>query len=100
MREFGVLAQQFVGAVGLAQQFDGMPIKRLPSRRGNNAMHAALEQLHAHVLFQVAHLLADGWLRDMQRFTGAGDVPALDHLDEIPQLAQVHVYLPSHMIFR
>jgi hypothetical protein len=31
----------------------------------------------------------------MQRFAGAGDVPALDHLDEIAQLAQVHVYAPK-----
>ncbi len=67
-----------------------MTIDRLPRRGGRDAVHAALQQLHPQIGFEIAHLLADRRLRDVQRLTRSRDVAALHHFHEIPQLPQVH----------
>jgi hypothetical protein len=59
-------------------------------RRGRHSLHAALEQLHAQIALQIAHLLADRGLRDMQRLARTRDVAALHYFDEIPSLPQIH----------
>jgi hypothetical protein len=79
-----------VRAVGLPQQFDSVPVKRLPRRGGRYTLHSPLEQLHAQIALQITHLLADRGLHDVQRLTRSRGVAALHHLHEITQLPNVH----------
>ena len=67
LRRLGVAAQQCSRVPSAsAQQLERVLVSVCGGGRGD-AAHAAFEQLHPEILFEIAHLLADRRLRDMQR---------------------------------
>jgi len=70
----------------------GLREHRLPGRRERHELlAAALEQLDAELLFELANLLAHAGLRGVQARGGGRDVqiPAHD-LDQVSQLLEFH----------
>jgi hypothetical protein len=57
-----------------------------PSRRGRRPAAAALNEAHLEALLELAHLLADGGLRQIQPRRRRGETAQLDHIGKGSQL--------------
>ncbi|MNS95993.1 hypothetical protein D3C72_1302740 [compost metagenome] len=79
-----------------AQQPLGGFVDRLPLLGQAEAAAAALAELDAEARLQVAHLLADGGLGDVEGCLGGREATAFDDGVEDPQQLQVHVVQLDH----
>ena len=91
-RRSGVVgvARRVAGHLRLLEHAAGLRQQR-PSRIGEqDAALRAVEQLHAELGLELADLLADGGLRDVQALRRAPEVQLLGDSDEVPQVAEFH----------
>ena len=72
-----------------------------PSSVGqSHAPLGAIEQSHSEFILELADLLAQGRLRDMQALGGAAEVEFFGDRDEIAQVSQFHMqYISSYQFF-
>ena len=55
----------------------------------------AFEKLHAHFLFQLAYLVAQRGLRDVEQRGGTGEMKFLGHCEEVSEVADLHRWIMS-----
>ncbi|MNT58185.1 hypothetical protein D3C72_1956070 [compost metagenome] len=67
-----------------------MGVQGVRGKRRQQALAAALEQAHIQVLLQLADLLGERRLRQIQALGGAAHVAFLIERDEIAELAKIH----------
>src|SRR6185369_11294221 len=60
-----------------------------------DAALVAVEEAHAELLLELADLLADRRLGDVQPLRGAAEVPLFGGSDEVPEVSELHHYLPG-----
>ena len=88
------LGQQLHAAlqcVEVVHQAGGLGLQCLPRLGQGDALGVALEQHHAHRVFQGLDLLAERRLGHAQQLGRTGHVPGLGHREKVAQLADVHV---------
>ena len=93
----GRLGRALVAAlkqVGLLEHLAGVAQKRLALLGERHALARAVEDLHAHLAFQVAHRRRDAGLRHEEPPRRLGDVAALRHLHRPRELLQLHAPTP------
>ena len=76
--------------LGEPQHAAGLLEQRSARGRQRDRALRALEQLHAELALEVADLLADGGLGDVQPLGGAAKVQFLRDGDEVSEVAQFH----------
>ncbi len=59
--------------------------------RWRHAAWPTLQQLHAELLLEIVDAFGQGRLREVNDISGTAHVALLDHCDELPKLAHVHV---------
>src|SRR5581483_6714478 len=64
--------------------------KRGSRRRQGHGVGRAVKEAHPELLLELAHLLADGRLGDVQPLRSAAEMQLLRDGDEVPQVSEFH----------
>src|SRR3954451_9931147 len=79
----------------MAQDMPGL-LEQRPSGDGeHDAARRAVEQPHAELLLELADLLADRGLGDVEAIRRTAEVQLLRDRDEVPQVTEFHARSPS-----
>ena len=85
----------FLGGFRLNQRHSCMVEKGFPGRRQLDTVSAAMHQLNADFLFEIADLPAERWLGRVQLLLGGnGQTAGIGHGDEVAQMPELHPNLP------
>jgi hypothetical protein len=85
-----IVACEFDDRVGLLQQHTGAPHDLLAGRRQRNAFWLALDERHAEILLELAHLRRQGRLAHEAAFGGLAEMPLVRESHEVSEVTQVH----------